>query len=308
MSKRALHWTPAAVVACLGFWWCWTIAPIFITLLSDALDIWTQNAARYMVAFLFWLPYLIFCLYRYGQPAGLWRRAIVPSLFNIVMQTCWTASFYYQPPAFSVLLSRTSILWVSLLSLILFADERPMVRRKRFWVGVALALTGLAGVVLKNPTLHRSATLLGVGLALGASVTWTGYMVSVKILLNDVDSRLSFSVITIYTLAGLSPLAALWGTPEQLISLSAIHWVYIVVSAILAIALAHVFFYMAIKRIGAAIPAMINLLTPFSVLAISSVLFKERMTWQQLFFAAVLVSGIAIAIWPKKIINKIDRI
>lgn len=308
MSKRTLHWTPTAIVACLGFWWSWTAAPIFIKLLADSLDAWTQNAARYAVAFLFWLPYLIFYLSRYNHPPGLWRRAIIPSLFNIGMQTCWTASLYYQPPAFSLLLSRTSILWVSLLSLILFADERPMMRRKRFWVGVVLALTGLAGVLLKNPTLDQPTTLVGVGLALATSITWTGYMVAVKILLNDIDSRLSFSVITIYTLAGLSALAAWRGKPAQLISLSAIDWVNVVVSAILAIALAHVFFYMAIKRIGAAIPSIITLLTPFSLLAISSVIFKERMTWQQLVFAAILIVGIVIAIWPKKIIDKIDKI
>lgn len=299
-ASRSIRWTPAAVGACVGFWWCWTIAPIFITLLADAVDVWTQNAARYAVAFLFWLPYLAYSARRYGLPSGLWKRAIAPSLFNIVMQTCWTASFYYQPPAFSVLLSRTSILWVSLLSLALFADERAVVARKRFWLGATLALAGLAGVALNNPALDQPATLAGIALALGASITWAGYMLSVKILLADVESPLSFSVITIYTLAGLSALAAWFGKPGALLSLPAVDWAYIVVSAIFAIALAHVFFYMAIKRVGAAIPAMINLLTPLSVLALSSAIFGERMTAAQLAFAAMLLAGICLAVWARK--------
>jgi drug/metabolite transporter (DMT)-like permease len=288
------HFTPAAAAACAGFVLCWTVGPIFIKQLSDVLDVWTQNAARYGVACLFWLPFLL--LYgRQGLTLPLLKKAIVPAAFNIVMQTCWAGAFYYADPAFAVLLSRSSILWVSLFSLLFFADERPLAKSKLFWAGSAAAVVGLAGVILCSPDLNLSGTWMGVAIALCSSVTWAGYALSVKVVFREVDSKLSFSIITVYTVIGLTTLAFLLGEPTALAELSPKNMVILVVSAVTAIAIAHVFFYSAVRRIGATIPSMINLLTPFCVLLLSRVVFDEQLTAGQWIFGLLLVLGIALA-------------
>jgi len=288
------HLTPAAAAACAGFVVCWTIGPIFIKQLSSVLDVWTQNAARYGVACLFWLPLLVYAR-RQLTPTML-KKALIPAAFNIVMQSCWAGAFYYADPAFAVLLSRTSILWVSLFSLLFFADERPLIKSKRFWAGSAAAIAGLAGVILCNPKLHLSGTWMGVAIALGASITWAGYALSVKMVFREVDSKLSFSIITVYTVIGLTGLAFLLGRPAALTELSPKNMVILVISAVTAIAIAHVLFYAAIHRIGATIPSMINLLTPFCVLLLSRVVFGEHLTGGQWFFGLLLITGIALAV------------
>ncbi|WP_448574451.1 DMT family transporter, partial [Trichothermofontia sp.] len=94
---------------------------------------------------------------------------------------------------------------------------------------------------------------------------------------------------------GLTGLAFLLGQPTALIGLSPKNIVILVISAVTAIAIAHVLFYAAIHRIGATIPSMINLLTPFCVLLLSRVVFGEHLTGGQWFFGLLLISGIALA-------------
>jgi drug/metabolite transporter (DMT)-like permease len=185
------HFGPTALAACAGFWICWSIGPIYIKLLSGPLDVWTQNAARYAVACVFWLPFLIL----YGRQKitrAILLRALIPTGFNLAMQSCWAGAFYYEQPAFMVLLSRTSVLWVGLFSLIFFVDERRLFKSPVFWTGAILALTGLAGVIVSSPRFEMAATWKGIALALGASLGWAAYAISVKIVFKGVDSRLSF--------------------------------------------------------------------------------------------------------------------
>lgn len=288
------------MAACAGFWICWSIGPIYIKLLSGPLDVWTQNAARYAVACVFWLPFLLLCG-RQKITRAILLRALIPTGFNLVMQSCWAGAFYYEQPAFMVLLSRTSVLWVGLFSLIFFVDERRLFKNPVFWTGAILALTGLAGVIVSSPRFEMTATWKGIALALGASLGWAAYAISVKIVFKGVDSRLSFSVITIYTVLGLSILAALFGKPGSLLGLSPKQASYVVISGVTAIALAHVFFYAAIHRIGATIPSMINLLTPFTVLALSSFFFDEHLTGLQWVFGITLIIGIALSVRARKI-------
>ena len=77
-------------------------------------------------------------------------------------------------------------------------------------------------------------------------------------------------------------------------------WACVVISGVTAIALAHTLYYSAIKRIGATIPAMVILAQPFTVLAISYVVFVESMNIFQLFFGVVLLLGSALAIWAQQ--------
>lgn len=296
------HFSPAALGACAGFLVCWSIGPIYIKLLADSLDVWTQNMARYATACVFWLPFLL--LYgRQGLNRSVLKKALIPTAFNLIFQTCWAGSFYFENPAFMMLLSRTSILWVILFSLTLFADERPLVKSPLFWTGAAFSLTGLLGVIVCNPNFGSATTWTGIALALAASLAWAGYTISVKIVFAHTDSRLSFAIITLYTVLGLGVLAMLFGTPSTLLDLPPRQISYVVISAVSSIALAHVFFYAAIRRIGATIPSMINLLTPFSVLVLSRIFFGEYLTGGQWVFGIALITGIALAVRARTYIS-----
>lgn len=282
---------PSAALFCIGFLLCWTIAPLYIEALTGVLDSWTQNFLRYASAFLFWLPFLLWTAAQSTLPKRLFVRALVPSVFNVAGQSCYAAAFYYAEPGFVTLVTMTLVFWVALFSMGLFPAERRLLRSGPFWVGIALSVVGVCGVVMFHPDFSARATLLGTLLAALMAVCWGCYTVSVKALLGHVDSRLSFSVITIYTAFGLGVLAFLVGHPADALHLDALHWSHVILSALTGIAFGHVLYYAAIRRIGASIPTMFLLLRPFSVLVVSAFLFQERLTALQWLFGCILIAG-----------------
>lgn len=289
-----------ATLACIGVLIFWSAGPNFIKFLASYLDSWTQNMLRYLAACLFWLPFLLFSLKKKRIDKSIWRKALWPAVPNIAMQSFWAAGFYFIDPAFMTLLTKSSIIWIAIFSFIFFADERPLAKSKRFWLGAALSITGLVGVLSFKEDFATTKTLTGVAIATGTSVTWAAYTISVKVTLKDIDSRAGFAVISIYTFVGLSVLALIFGSPQACLKMGLWPWASVVISGVTAIGIGHVLYYAAIKRIGATIPALVILSQPFTVFAISNVFFKESLNTFQLCFGVVLLAGSALTISAQK--------
>ncbi len=299
-SENTQKFNPAATSACIGMLLFWSSGPIFIKLLTNYLDLWTQNFLRYTVACLFWLPFLLFLIKTKKLDPKIWRLALLPAAANIIMQSLWAGAFYYIDPAFMNLVAKSSVIWIVGCSLIFFPDERRLAKSKCFWLGLIFSAAGVIGVCFFEETFASKTTIIGIVTVLLAAFFWSVYTIAVKINFRHIDSRISFSVISIYTAAGLSILAFLFGRPQDCLSLTARPWLYVVISAILCIALAHVLYYAAIKRIGATIPSLVMLASPFTVLAISSVVFNESLASLQYIFGVVLLVGSGLAIWSQK--------
>jgi drug/metabolite transporter (DMT)-like permease len=299
-STRTGRINTAATSACLGAVFFWATGPIFIKYLTSHTDSWTQNALRYSAACVFWLPFVAHIAMRGTFPKRAWRRAIVPAIANVGMQSLWGAGFYYLSPAFMTLLTNTSVLWVTGFSLVFFPQERPLIRSPRFWLGLALSFTGLLGVLYFKHDFTAVGTGLGIAIALGEAFMWGIYTISVKIALRDIDSRSGFSVISLYTTMGLWICAIFLGHPGDTLRLNTPAWAAIVVSAITSIALAHVLYYAAIRRIGTTIPMLVVLAQPFIVFSMSSVFFHEQLNGMQVVSGVVLLLGSASAIWAQQ--------
>lgn len=294
--KFNIHATLATISALL----LWSLGPIFVKFLTNYLDMWTQNLLRYSAACIFWLPFLVFSIRSKKLDPSVWRKAIVPSISNIILQSLWAGAFYYLDPAFVVLLVKSSVIWIVGFSMVFFVEERVLLKSKLFWTGMLFSVVGVIGVLCFKQGFATEKTLTGILIALLMAFFWGVYIISAKIAFKDIDSRNSFSVVTIYTVAGFCILTSLFGNPAACLEMPAWPWVCIIISAILCIAIAHVLYYSAMKRIGATIPALILLAQPFLVLAISSVLFDESLNSLQWIFGIVLLAGCALAIWSQK--------
>jgi len=276
------------------------MGPLFIKYLTGHMDSWTQNAARYSVAGLFLLPFLIHAHVAGSFASRTWRRAILPSFANIAMQSLWAAGFYYIGPAFMTLLSKTSILWVTGFSLLVFREERPLIRSPRFWFGLLLSLAGMVGVIVFKNDFAAIGTLTGIVLALTQAFMWGLYTISVRMAFQDVDPRVSFSVMSLYAAVGLWACAFLFGKPSQVLTLDLKGWAAVVISALTAIALGHTLYYAAIRRIGTMIPVLVILAQPFVVFGLSRLLFHERLNGIQLTFGGVLLIGSGLSVWAQQ--------
>lgn len=289
-----------ATLACLGALACWSVGPIFIKLLTASVDSWTQNLLRYLVACFFWLPFMIFSRLKGRLESGIWRKAAVPAAANIVMQCLWAAAYYYIDPAFMYLLSKSAVIWIAGFSLIFFADERALIRSIRFWLGMTMSVGGVIGIMVFKKDFTAAGTLTGIIITLLSAAAWAVYIVLVRTAFRDIDSRNGFSVISIYTTAGLGVLALIFGRVQDSFSMGAAPWIYVVVSGLMSIAFSHVLYYAAIRRIGATIPALVVLATPFIVLAISNVVFGETLNAFQWIFGIILLTGSALAVWAQE--------
>jgi len=296
----------AATFACLGVLLLWSLGPNFIKYLTAHVDLWTQNLLRYSVACLFWLPFLLAGMKKRHIGAEVWKRALLPGSASIIFQSLWAGAFYYINPAFMVLLTKSSVVLIAGFSLIFFRSERPLVKSMGFWLGLVLSVVGVIGVVYHKQDFAASTTFIGILIGLAAAVMWAAYTLSIRIAFQDVDSRSGFSVMSIYTVIGLAVLALKFGNLRQCTQMSAWPWVAVVFSGVTSIALSHVLYYAAIRRIGATVPAIVILAQPFTVLAISHFAFGESMSGLQILFGLILLAGSALAIWAQQHIRLVN--
>ena len=221
-----------ATAAMLGALFLMTVAPIFIKYLTGYFDSWSQNFYRYIFAMLFWLPLLITSIRKKTFNNKIWLKAILPSVFLIMAQTTGVASLYYINPGFGGFISKSSVIWIMLLSIILFPDERGLIKNKLFQMGFVLCVAGLIGVTLTKEDFRMRATFLGIVLVLLFSFIWAFYTTSIRLCLNKIDSRAAFSVISIYALAGLGLAAFLFGKPLSNLPTTILPWATVVISGI----------------------------------------------------------------------------
>ncbi len=283
---------------------CWIVGPLSIKQLSGWLDFWTQNMLRYSTAAILLLPFLLFSIRRKKIDHSIWKNALGPAIPNIVMQCFWAAGFYYINPAFLTLITKSSILWTIIFSMIFFLDERPLLKSIRFWFASAAMMAGLTGVTIFGSNFAAKATLTGIIFALLAAFTWSLYTVGVKGFLSGYDSRISFAVVSLYTTVALAIAAVLFGRPADCLAMPPAGWILIVVSGVVSIALSHSFYYAAIKRIGASIPSLVTLAQPFGVFVVSSIIFAERLTIIQWIFGIILIAGASVAVWAQEHLKK----
>jgi drug/metabolite transporter (DMT)-like permease len=137
-------------------------------------------------------------------------------------------------------------------------------------------------------------------LTLACALSWGAYTVSARYFLRNLDSKTAFAVVAVYTTAALVVLALLLGDPMQAARMPAQGWTGVIVTGFLGIAVGHVLYFVAIKRIGATISALFMLVTPLGVYAVSSVTLGETMSLGQWLFGLLLLGGAALVLWSQK--------
>ena len=284
VDRRATSALAGAVI-------CWSVVPLFLKAFTPYVDAWTANGIRYPFAALLYLPILIRFSRLNRLPLRTWRLALVPVLFNISSQILWAWAPYYIDPGLMAFTVRLSTLWAVTGSFMLFSDERRLLRSSRFWTGFAMALGGFLFLTLGGQDRLEGATLTGIVLIFFTSIGWAGYQVSVRRNMRDIDSRVAFGMISSITSMGLISAMMIWGEPERALHMPAEMGVLVLLSGIIGIAAAHMLFYVAIKRVGVAIGASANLISPFLTALLSRFLYHEQLTPVQWLAGIGLVAG-----------------
>lgn len=299
----------------------WSSVPLFLKHFSHAIDIWTSNGWRYGMSALMWLPVPLWGLWRRSLPAGVWKAALVPAAINIGAQTlfCWT--FYKIDPGLATFGLRSNIVFATLGAAILFAPERVLIRHAGFLTGIIMVIVGTFGTMVLGQGLPKGATLDGIRMAVSSGAGFAGYALAVRKFMHGINAIVSFSIISLYTAAGMVGFMLLWGEGSGLGALSLLddpamlaglpfpcgQFGVLAVSALIGIALGHVFYYYSISKLGVAASAGIVQLQPFFVAIASLCLFDERLSIGQWGSGAVAVAGAILTLVVQARIHRRNR-
>ncbi len=281
-------------VALLG----WSSVLLFLHYLAPHIDVWTANGWRYGMCGLALLPMVGIGRRRGVVPPDIWRRAIPPAVFNSLGQVCFGASIYFIEPGLAGFLLRFSLVSSTFGAFALFADERVLLRSGAFWSGMLLLVAGSLATIFLGVEPIVGETVVGVLLGAAGGLLFGLYGVAVRSTMYGVPSLYSFSAISSLTAFVLVVLMLAVGRRHGLMVLE-LSWPLVsalVISAVIGIAIGHIFFYAAIARLGVAVSGAIVQLAPFLGGAGSVLIFGEILTvWQWLGGFIMLVgSGVLL--------------
>ncbi len=300
MDKRARQLSRGygAVFATIAIW---SVPSLFQFYLNRFYDPWAQNFYRYAAACLAIIPFVLFQL---GRGPKIDIRAVtaclIPCLPNAVHQITQVVALFYMGPGVYAIFIRSSVIFTALLALIFFPEERFVIRQWQFQVGTLLGLIGAFGVIWFQPNGEdRHIALPGLFIAFTASLCWALYATLIKRPSARLGPIRSFGIVSVITSGLLFPLMLAFGNAATPVQVSSNVNLILIISAVSCITLAHVLYYVAIREIGVALAQSLQLLCPVGALALSALIFHERLTHSQFVSAAILLIGAFLAMQTK---------
>jgi drug/metabolite transporter (DMT)-like permease len=271
----------------------WSSVPLFLRHFRDLIDDFTSNGWRYGFSALLWAPVLVVLAFGKQLPKGLWKAAIVPSLFNALGQACFTRAFYFMDPGLVTFGLRCQLVFVALGAWILFKPERAIIRTRSYLAGVGLLILGTSAVLLLDENVFHVAHLTGGILAVVSGLLFACYGLSVRKFMHNINPLIAFAAICQFTGAAMVSLMLLIGRRHgaDVLDLPPNQIMLLLVSAVIGIAIGHVFYYISIARLGVAVTAGVLQLQPFIVALGSLALFDERLTAWQWMGGCLAVAG-----------------
>ena len=286
----------------------WSSVPLFLKHFADSIDTWTSNGWRYGFSALVWAPVLLVGLARNRLPAGLWRAAIVPSALNIGGQVCFTWAFYKIDPGLVTFGLRAQIVFVSIGGYLFFASERKVIRTPGYIIGALMVISGVLATVTGGGAVDATHTF-GVLLALGAGLMFAGYALAVRHFMHGMHPVVAFAAISQYTATGMIALMLAIGDRSGLgaLDLPGSQFSLLLLSALIGIALGHVFYYASIARLGVAVSSGVIQLQPFVVTAFSAMIFGERLSIRQWIGGLVAIGGAGVMLAMQHHVSRRER-
>lgn len=296
-SLSSVHWRGLFLL--FGTVIMWTLGPLFIKHFTDSYDVWTQNAFRYGSAAVMLLAYSAWRGdLRYRPTRTQWMKLAMVALPNVFLQSAYAASFYFVYPSVVTLVARTQVLFTIILSFAIFHEERQVVRSPRFLFGVVLALGGVVLVIfgrdsaqLAQLNVSNANFWIGTGLATLYAFLLAVYAITIKHAVRDIPPLISFTHVAWMTTLGLSIPMLFSGGYHALYTQPFSKLLLLVLSALLAIALAHTWYYTALCDVTAVTAASMLQLIPVCTCVLSAFLFNDWLAPWQLAGAAAVISG-----------------
>jgi drug/metabolite transporter (DMT)-like permease len=217
----------------------------------------------------------------------LWLTAVA-GLFFALDLVFWNTALIYTSAANATLLGNTSTLWVSLGATLLFGETL----KRRFWLGMLMALVGAAVIV--GPDLYSHPNLgWGDLLSVASSVFYAGYLLSTGRVRQHIGTLpfmwLSSAVATLFLLAYvLIAGETLWGFSFD-------QWAALIALGLISHVLGWLAINYALGHLPAPLTAVSLLSQPVMTAIIAVPLLGEGLSFYQIGGGLLVLFGIYIA-------------
>ena len=276
----------------------WSTPNLFQYYLNGYFDVWTQNAYRYLAGFLAILPFSLFRASQHEKviPLRVKLKCLLPVAPNVVHQITQTLAVVYLLPGMYSVISRFSVIIIAVFAIILFADERWLLRSRLFQFSLLMGLSGTIGVVAFRKSFSIQMETIGLIYAFIGLVTWALYAVSIKKCAASIPASASFSIISLATSSCMIVLAGLFGDLSAPFHAPLMANIALFGSGVLCIGFGHVLFITSIQQLGTTLAQSVQLLCPLGAVLLSAWIFKEQLTIGQYVSGFVLLFGALLAL------------
>jgi drug/metabolite transporter (DMT)-like permease len=160
--------------------------------------------------------------------------------------------------------------------------------------GIFLSVAGAAVVISRGQLQWGTGEVLGVGelLIFGCVLSWVAYSLIGKAVMRAVSPLVAVTYSVLVGTAALFVAACLEGLGANMSRASLLDWLAILYMAAFATVIGFVWFYEAVKRVGATRAGLLINLVPIFAVLLAFVLLKEPITASLGIGAAMVVSGV----------------
>ena len=266
----------------------WGLSFIFSkTALTEGMPPMTLAFWRYLLTSALMLPV---CLKVEGSVRlGKWApRALVTTLLGITVYFFFEHSGLQRTTASAASLIVSLVPMMTLLFRVLFCRERISLMR---WAAVALSLVG-AYLVIVTGTEAGGSSLSGNLLMVGASLCWTGYILTTPKLMEACSSLRVSTWQAVAAVITLAPFAL--AERGQWVSVSPVAWLCIFLLAAVCSALCYVLYNLAMRAVDSLTVSLSININPITACVAGALLLGEKLTGMQLLGGVIIVLSMIV--------------
>ena len=217
-------------------------------------------------------------------------------MFALAGQIFWALAPYHLEATAIGFFVRMSIVWSLLGAMLLFADERRLLRMPAFYLGFLLTVSGFLMLAVTKTT---GVTTRGVVVMIICSFFFGCYAVSVRYFLKNIHPLVAFGVVA--QLVSVGTIAAMFivGHPDYS-RLQPTDWQLMVASAILGVGIGHILLYTAVIRLGPSIAGSVQAVTPFVTAALAMIFLGESMRAIEWVSGCIMFAGATVLVSLRK--------
>lgn len=303
-----IHSKSAGFYALLATIIIWSTPALFQYWLHDYFDVWTQNFYRYLAAIAVILPMAWRSLKRESSGLTLKNsiRCLFPAIPNASHQIFQTLGVVALLPGLYSIIGRSCVIFTAIFAMILFADERWILRSSKFLTGMIICLTGSVLIVLFKDGDLGTFNVTGFSYAMMAILSWASYGVLLKKSPAALSAPVMFVLVAIFTALLLLPLMLMFGDPGAILTAPPFAVFILVLSGALCIGVGHALWIVSIRELGATFSQSLQLLCPIVAIYLSHLLFQESINFAQGIAAAAIIAGSLLVLRAKPPLREVD--